>query len=445
MANSVVCTSCFAALYGFSQSTLKRAKRSLSGGHVNTGPAVVGRLNSNTPQLDKVMAWLRCHGELHGDFMPHEMVVEFPEYTVRELYSSYLTSMLPSGETTASISTLHKAMKLQDCGMRLRTRKTFKTCTTCDTLSHSIKTTCDPVLRGRYVEEKVAHLEFQSQERRAYAATKTRATQFPEQVLSIVMDDMDQAKTCLPQTDRPTTEKQECPKLRVHITGIRVHGSPHYTKVFTWYDHFPADANVPIEVLLRTLAEIKAHRGVLPPSLFIQFDNCRVNKNRWVIALLAALVAADVFDSIQMNFLLVGHTHCDIDQVFSVIARALRQSSSVSTLPELHGVITGCMQGTKALHVEHLEDICDWKPWLNSIMRKISKHSVPRSFLFRKVDGEARMWVAGNMQDANDKYEPEGGLLVIRSQEKSSDILPPSALRLVPRRALSVATFEQGI
>lgn len=444
VASSSVCSRCFCALYGFSYSTLKRTKRKATMGQVNIGPPVAGRLNATQPRLQKMMAWLRLHGGFYGDYMPHEMVIEVPEYTVKELYFTYTASMSLAGEQPVCIGTLYKAMRRDDCGMRLRLRRTFKTCTECDRINNAIKSTCEPSLRNALGEEKAAHIKFQSEERMVYAEHKMMAVQYPDRILVIVMDDMDQAKTNLPQSDRPTTEKQDCPKLRVHVTGIRVHGEPQYTKLFTWYDHFPSDANVPIEVLLRTLSTIKADRGELPPTLYLQLDNCRVNKNRWVITLLAVLVEADIFERVSMNFLLVGHTHCDIDQVFSVIARALRNTSTVSTLDDLHGVITSSRQGQNAFHVEHLLDICDWKPWLNSVMVKMRNHSVPRSFLVRKLNGETRLWVAATMQHATDTYEPEGGLSVLRPNLQLSQIAPPSLLRLVPRRALSLALPKQG-
>jgi hypothetical protein len=34
---------------------------------------------------------------------------------------------------------------------------------------------------------------------------------------------------------------------------------------------------------------------------------------------------------VQVNFLIVGHTHCNIDQIFSVLSRAIENSEFVAS------------------------------------------------------------------------------------------------------------------
>ena len=50
----------------------------------------------------------------------------------------------------------------------------------------------------------------------------------------------------------------------------------------------------------------------------------RENKNRFVFAFLKSLIDCGMFEHIYLNFLPVGHTHCDIDQLFSRIAIWMR-------------------------------------------------------------------------------------------------------------------------
>jgi len=50
----------------------------------------------------------------------------------------------------------------------------------------------------------------------------------------------------------------------------------------------------------------------------------RENKNRYLFAYLKSLVDCGIFDHIYLNFLPVGHTHCDIDQLFSRVATFLK-------------------------------------------------------------------------------------------------------------------------
>ena len=53
-------------------------------------------------------------------------------------------------------------------------------------------------------------------------------------------------------------------------------------------------------------------------DVFIQMDNTvSENKNSHIMGFLAALVARGVMRSVTLCFMMVGHTHIKIDQVFS--------------------------------------------------------------------------------------------------------------------------------
>jgi hypothetical protein len=67
-----------------------------------------------------------------------------------------------------------------------------------------------------------------------------------------------------------------------------------------------------------------------PEHLWIQADNCTgANKNHVVLAFCGWLVATGVFKTVQLNCLLVGHTHEDIDAFFAVIATALKSETQL--------------------------------------------------------------------------------------------------------------------
>lgn len=52
--------------------------------------------------------------------------------------------------------------------------------------------------------------------------------------------------------------------------------------------------------------------------LHVQLDNCvGENKNNIVMAFLGGLIASGVIGRAEVHFLMVGHTHIKIDQVFS--------------------------------------------------------------------------------------------------------------------------------
>ena len=99
------------------------------------------------------------------------------------------------------------------------------------------------------------------------------------------------------------------------------------TFIFARDDTVRGGGNLIIDVLRRTLLDIEK-KGKLPyinPVLYLQIDNCGENKNKTLFAFLTDLVRKQVFHKIKASFLMVGHTHEDIDQGFATISGHLRQ------------------------------------------------------------------------------------------------------------------------
>jgi hypothetical protein len=62
----------------------------------------------------------------------------------------------------------------------------------------------------------------------------------------------------------------------------------------------------------------------LPRTLLLQMDNCvKNNKNRHMLVFLSLLTAHKVFKEVQLGFLVVGHTHQDIDGSFGYLLKNL--------------------------------------------------------------------------------------------------------------------------
>jgi hypothetical protein len=77
---------------------------------------------------------------------------------------------------------------------------------------------------------------------------------------------------------------------------------------------------------MRSIGDVRVRQWKLPLVLQIQANNCgRENKNIYMFGLCAALVAQRYFKEVQLPFLIVGHTHEDIDQRFSIISNTLKR------------------------------------------------------------------------------------------------------------------------
>ena len=75
-------------------------------------------------------------------------------------------------------------------------------------------------------------------------------------------------------------------------------------------------------------------RSQSPKNVYIQFDNAAVNKGWNVIIALSILVVCGIVDKIVIAFLLVGHTHTDVDHIISYVISYLR-NMDIPTLDKL--------------------------------------------------------------------------------------------------------------
>lgn len=112
--------------------------------------------------------------------------------------------------------------------------------------------------------------------------------------------------------------------LRLHRIPLYIHGFINHGKGVRqlWLHHgtFPKNSNLIFSLLIHHLHSVRDKNGSLPKKLYIQADNASgENKNRWMLAGLCWLVYLGIFKKIVLSFLLVGHTHEDVDQVIIII------------------------------------------------------------------------------------------------------------------------------
>ena len=119
-------------------------------------------------------------------------------------------------------------------------------------------------------------------------------------------------------------------KMKVRVVCLKDHLFSPNIMLFLLTEEHETGANHIIECIHRFVTD-KGRRDPLPKVLFVQADNCtRENKNRYMVAYLQMLVARGVFQETQLSFLPVGHTHEDINQVFSRTAERLRKHNAVA-------------------------------------------------------------------------------------------------------------------
>jgi hypothetical protein len=85
-----------------------------------------------------------------------------------------------------------------------------------------------------------------------------------------------------------------------------------------------------------------------------------------MFGLCATLVGLGYFEEVRVGFLLVGHTHSDIDQRFSSISHVLK-GDDINSLLELLKVLQNQSPGhvdEPVRYVQLMENIWDWKGFI---------------------------------------------------------------------------------
>lgn len=143
-------------------------------------------------------------------------------------------------------------------------------------------------------------------------------------------------------------------------------------------EHLKAGANATIECLKRILescffvsVDFFADDRK-PHKLYLQLDNTtKQNKSSFIFGYLAWLLESDqIIEEVIVSFLPVGHTHEDIDQLFSRLSIHLR-SHDAHSRPELQTALESAYftkegVGLKTEYLDRLTNFSEWiKPYIN--------------------------------------------------------------------------------
>ena len=120
------------------------------------------------------------------------------------------------------------------------------------------------------------------------------------------------------------------------LTGVLVHGFGYF--MYVMEPHLPANANMNINCVYQTLRHMfdilmdpnDTRLTVWPKELYVQVDSASDNRCGAFMMFHDYLIRMGIFDQVKVSFLLVGHTHIDIDQQFVPITRQLRLSTIIS-------------------------------------------------------------------------------------------------------------------
>ena len=245
----------------------------------------------------------------------------------------------------------------------------FAKCDTCKEFREEEKNTRDKELRKDLQRRYDAHLRDVEMERRAYYSNRLRGECEPEHYLSFIIDGADQADHQIPHFASRSHATSAATKQKLYLYGAISHGRKAYA--FTVPAHVRQGHNVTIEVIWRVINDSRDSKGNLPPVLLLQLDNTtKQNKGKYLYAFLHLLVLHGVFRKIVVTYLPVGHTHEDIDQMFSRYAVHLRRRDAFTR--EQMGLELRKAYKYKGVSpdVVHLNTVANISGWFDSLKAK---------------------------------------------------------------------------
>ena len=203
------------------------------------------------------------------------------------------------------------------------------------------------------------------------------ASQTDQNVLCIIVDSMDKTKLAWPrwEFDRIPKWLESIHRPRLVLTASLAHG--WCTSLFVQHDNASHGANAFCEVVCRTIemvAKLSQTSGrPMPQHLIIQADNTVAQaKNETAFLFLAVLVAKYKFLTTNIFFLMVGHTHEDVDQFFALVIKLVLQPHRFQTPDEFMALLRDALeervqQKGEKLSVQLLRTIRDFEGWMRPL------------------------------------------------------------------------------
>ena len=349
-----------------------------------------------------VTDWLLDFAQYY-QISPDNDFVYLPYADRASVYDMYKTQTEMASGTPASktyfIALWGTEVALQH--IRIRRWLRFALCDDCVGFRLRRSETMDHKAREAVKVEERAHHKFVTGERGSYYKRGSIAETHSRDALSVIIDGSDNSQYWSPYFREKTSSSQSMWKVGLHVMGAIVHGRLAYC--YTILDTVPLGGNVTIDILHRVLAAEFDKNGDLPPVLYLQLDNTsRQCKNKYVMAWLAYLVHIGVFKEVYVSFLPKGHTHEDIDQMFSRIAAYLRKHDCPSPRAFLDCIRSAYTYKKTVPTVEHLTHVANISDWISDYIAVLPHISQWHQFQLRAQglgkDKEVRLrvreWIA---------------------------------------------------
>ena len=285
-----------------------------------------------------------------------------------------------------------------------RPKDNFARCETCDKYKELRKGAVAGSEQALKWSRKLdKHLAIARAHREFYYAKRYHSLTYPHECLTVMHDMIDHARIASPVFSYKSIELDSLVKLLVSVTGMIAHGHGDVRYAHYGLNIFPHDSNYTIGSMAKLLRDLEGPpksssreflvvsgsialfcgilKGAkmceaslapqlealvpattLPPILNVQMDNATGdNKNRYVYAYWSLLVAKRIFREVYVNFMIVGHTHDDIDALFGRWSMLLKKEN----FPTIPALMKSFMDVESIPTIPHLiEEVPDFKSFI---------------------------------------------------------------------------------
>ena len=360
-----------------------------------------------------------CGGRTHAlrRYLPHgtptDLYWQYLAWHETRLADGYETQVLGSkvfgcrlngersdGSKAASWSTFWRVYQRWQDILRPRAKSDHAQCQTCFDLQTELYAKhISPQKKLDLAHAWRTHLQQQYLDRQIYWNLRHCSRQPGSDILTIIIDSMDKKKTVWPKWtfDRPSKEIEKLgARPRVIVTAAMAHG--HAILFFLQPEELTHGADGYCETLCQTIEHVSQALGPqpLPRHLVLQVDNTVSQaKNGFVGAFCAYVVAKQMFQTVTMNYLMVGHTHEDIDQVFSLLVSQVVRRYRYETVQDLKQYMEAVLgpafqakgEAFKAIELNSVRKFTDWLAPLGVVQHGCwqSRHGIeaPHSFCYK--------------------------------------------------------------
>ena len=240
-----VCHACFANAVGYSLSRLDAIMADIRDHDViNVSHGNTGRQHEGT-HISMARSQFESYIRLFGEPQPHRHarrksdglnvgVICLPMNVRRhEVWTWINNSLQRMGEDKIGLSTFKKMWKAEFTNVHVPAESRFSKCQICWEYKESIKSMPNEVMKAAMSERYQKHIDLTMEEQKDYTFVRQAAIQSLDDMLSIIIDGMDQNTTYVPRF-KQTVKGIESRYVKTHLCGVLVHGLGLYCHV--WVD-----------------------------------------------------------------------------------------------------------------------------------------------------------------------------------------------------------------